>query len=63
MDSFYYLTCGDDSEGGRPTQIQEMGKSRWRIRLAIRHKKNVLPIGNTFSCCGQIKPIPKALLG
>ena len=63
MDSFYYLTCGRaEKEEGRH-QFQERGKSRLRIRLVTRHKKNVLPIGNTFSCCGQTKPIPKALLG
>jgi len=51
MDSFYYLTCGDTAKEEDRHQIQESGKSHWRIRLITRHKKNVLPIGNTFSCC------------
>jgi len=63
MESFYYLPCGRAVEGGRPPQIQERRKSRWRIGSLQGIKKTCYLLVTRFLVVGQTKPIPKALLG
>jgi hypothetical protein len=59
MDSFYYLTCGDTAKEEDRHQIQERGKSRWRIRLITRHKKTCYLLVTRFLVVGKQSLFPR----
>jgi hypothetical protein len=59
MESFYYLWCGASRKEEGRHQFQEKGKSRWWIRLAIRHKKTCYLLVTRFLVVGKQSLFPR----